>query len=139
MTTRALLLTAMLLVAGVSMGQQVKKVPAQSTKASDGKGMFVTYCAACHGADGKGGGPAASALKKMPADLTMLASRNKGVFPTDNVSSYIKGSDQVAAHGSRDMPVWGSVFKSMQSPNDTAMIDIRVNVLIEYLKSLQAK
>ena len=138
-TRLAFLLPAALLTASLMMGQQIKKIPAVPTNAGDGKGMFANYCAACHGADGKGNGPAATALKKKPADLTALSAHNKGVYPAEDVVRYIKGVDQVAAHGTRDMPVWGSIFKSMQSPDDTAMIDIRVNVLSEYLKTLQTK
>lgn len=63
------------------------------------------------------------------APLTRLAASHNGVFPAEDVSRYLKGSDGVPAHGTRDMPVWGNVFKTMQSPNDTAMINIRVNVL----------
>lgn len=35
-----------------------------------GKKHFVTYCAACHGPDGFGDGPAGQALDPKPADLT---------------------------------------------------------------------
>jgi hypothetical protein len=61
------------------------------------------------------------------------------VFPIENVLRYIKGADEVSAHGTRDMPVWGNIFRSFQSPDDTAMIDIRIHVLAEYLKTLQGK
>jgi mono/diheme cytochrome c family protein len=138
-TRLALLVPAAILTAGLLSGQQIKKVPPASTRGGDGKEMFATYCAACHGKDAKGDGPAATALKKKPADLTVLAAHNKGVFPAQEVFRYSKGVDQISAHGSRDMPVWGDMFRGMQSPDDTAMVDIRVNVLSEYLKSLQSK
>lgn len=138
-TRLVLMLPAALLAAGLLTGQQIKKIPPAPTLAGDGKGMFVNYCAPCHGADGKGQGPAAAALKKRPADLTALASHNKGVYPTADVVRYITGADEVAAHGNRDMPVWGSLFKAMQSPNDTAEVEVRVNVLTAYIKGIQEK
>ncbi len=124
---------------GLLMAQKIKMVPPTLTAAGDGKDMYVHYCASCHGTDGKGNGPAATALKATPTDLTRLAVNHKGAFPEDAVKSYIKGADAVAAHGTRDMPVWGAIFKNMGSPNDTTMIDIRVNVLAQYIKSMQVK
>jgi len=51
----------------------VKHVPIAKTSATSGKEMFISYCAVCHGKDGKGAGPAVAALKATPADLTALA------------------------------------------------------------------
>ena len=47
----------------------------------DGEQWFRAYCSPCHGLDGKGHGPAASGLKTVPADLTMITARNGGTFP----------------------------------------------------------
>ncbi|HUB35068.1 MAG TPA: cytochrome c [Bryobacteraceae bacterium] len=125
--------------AGMLMAQKIKLVPPARTSGANGKQMFMNYCASCHGEDAKGNGPAASALKTAPTDLTLLAAHHNGVFPAEHVSRYISGADVVPAHGTRDMPVWGDVFKTMQSSGDTAMVDIRVNVLTEYLKSVQSR
>lgn len=135
----ALVLLASLSAAGLLMAQKIKLVEPVRTGAANGKEMFVNYCSPCHGLDARGDGPAAPALKMAPADLTRVAANNRGVLPAERVSRYIKGIDAVAAHGTRDMPVWGDVFKRFQSPNDTAMIDIRVNALTEYLRSLQTR
>ena len=54
-------------------GTVIKHVPVKVTSAASGKEMYVSYCAVCHGTDGKGNGPAASALKTPPTDLTMLS------------------------------------------------------------------
>ena len=43
----------------------IKKAPVQ-TRANDGQEMFTSYCAACHGREGKGDGPAAPALTPKP-------------------------------------------------------------------------
>jgi hypothetical protein len=98
--------------------------------------MFVSYCAACHGLSGTGNGPAAAALKTAPADLTRIAARNKGTFPEVRVSRFIEGAEEVSAHGSRDMPIWGTLFRSL-SPNNRMAADLRVRNLTDYLKSIQ--
>ena len=95
--------------------------------------MFDTYCAVCHGKDGTGNGPAAKALVKAPADLSRISARNNGTFPDIRVRRYIEGLDEVPAHGTRDMPMWGDLFRSLN--RDTAQI--RIAGLAEYLKSLQ--
>ena len=137
-TPIAILLPAAFLAGSLLMGQQIKNVQPAPTAPGNGQAMFVQYCASCHGPDGKGSGPAAGALKKKPADLTALASHNKGVYPAQDVVRYIKGVDQIAAHGSRSMPVWGNIFEGMH-PNDPDLVAIRVNVLADYVKSLQSK
>jgi mono/diheme cytochrome c family protein len=135
-----LLVSALILaLASYAADQKViKKVPAQRTSAASGEEMYVSYCAVCHGKDGKGDGPAASALKVPPTDLTTLAAKNNGKFPAPHVSSTIKGDDLVAAHGSKDMPVWGPVFRSMSS-GSSAEVQLRINNLTNYIESLQAK
>lgn len=115
----------------------IRKVPAKTTSASSGKQMFTEYCAACHGNDGTGKGPAAAALKKAPADLTQLAAHNNGTFPEMHVYRFIEGDDLVAAHGSRDMPVWGTIFNAMSAHDD--MVQMRIANLTAYIQTLQKK
>src|SRR3984893_15783693 len=50
----------------------IKHVPITNASSNSGNEMFNSYCAVCHGKDGKGNGPAASAMKTSPADLTAL-------------------------------------------------------------------
>jgi mono/diheme cytochrome c family protein len=78
-----------------------------------GPGNVMSYCASCHGKDAKGDGPAANALKQAPADLTMLAKQNGGKYPSNKVSSILRGQTKLVAHGDQDMPVWGPVFWKM--------------------------
>jgi mono/diheme cytochrome c family protein len=130
--------TIVLALCAALAAQEVKKVPIQRTPANSGQVMFKEYCAVCHGLGGKGDGPAADALKKRPADLTQLAHKNNGTFPEAHVMNFITGQDVVAAHGSRDMPVWGTLFTSL-NPNDQGVTTLRVANLADYLKSLQAR
>jgi len=118
-------------------GKTIKKVNAQPTATLNGADLFKEYCAVCHGSDAKGSGPAADALKKRPADLTQLARKNGGNFPELHVMNYIKGQDVVASHGSRDMPVWGSIFSQMSSNQD--LVQVRVYALLKYIEEVQAK
>ena len=92
---------------------------------------YRVYCASCHGVDGKGGGPAAAALKKAPGDLTQISKRNHGEFPAVRVTHIIDGYEVEAVHGSRDMPVWGDYFR------DKLLLELREHNLTEYLRSIQ--
>ena len=115
---------------------QVKKTNVKETSPASGKEMYVQYCASCHGKDGKGAGPAAPALKIAPTNLTTLATRNNGTFPELRVVRIIEGTDELAAHGSMDMPTWGQVFHLMDG---SALMKLRVANLSDYLKTLQVK
>jgi mono/diheme cytochrome c family protein len=118
----------------------VKKVNAPIISASSGSEMFKQYCASCHGADAKGHGAAAPALKVPPPDLTMLAKNNHGKFPDTRVYSAIRGDLNVNAHGSLDMPVWGTVFRDMANrSDDDRQSAMRMSNLCRYIQSLQAK
>lgn len=127
-------LVALVMSAGPAFAQaKIEQGTIKNTSAADAKGMFDSYCAVCHGKGGTGNGPAATALAKAPADLTKISARNKGTFPETRVRRYIQGLDEVAAHGSRDMPMWGSLFNSLN--RDTA--ELRVAALADYIKGIQ--
>lgn len=116
----------------------LKTISARPTSPVSGQEMFSTYCAVCHGTDAKGDGPAVPALKKMPPDLTLLTRTNDGRFPELRVYSAIQGDANLPAHGSKEMPVWGVVFRSL-SRSDTASPQLRLRNLTTYIESLQAK
>jgi mono/diheme cytochrome c family protein len=103
-----------------------------------GKQLYASYCAICHGVDARGGGPFSPQLKVWPPDLTQLARKNNGVFPAMHVRESIDGEFQTSAHGSREMPIWGPVFRSMaHGHGDNAQL--RINNLVNYLQALQQK
>ena len=99
--------------------------------------MYRTYCASCHGIDGKGSGPAADALKKGPPDLTQLAKHNNGHLQDFRILRIIDGYEIRAAHGSRYMPIWGDYFRMKQ--RDEGIVAVREHNLVEYIRSIQQR
>jgi len=116
----------------------IKDVPVKETSPTSGKDMYKAYCAVCHGEDGKGGGPAASAMKIPPTDLTLLSKNNGGKYPSLKVVASINGETNLPAHGSREMPVWGQLFWSM-SHGQAGEVQQRAVNLTKYIETLQAK
>ena len=131
-----------LTIGGVSAAAIVAPQGAPAAKpqakgpADQGAEMYRGYCGPCHGAKGLGDGPAAAALKTRPADLTRLAANNKGQFPAQRVAMVLEFGVVVPAHGSTDMPTWGSTFRVM---GDEASVRQRVTALTRYLETIQAK
>jgi mono/diheme cytochrome c family protein len=133
--------TCMLAAQDQTQGQSqkvIQHVPMKATSPASGKEMYATYCAVCHGTDGKGGGPAASALKTPPTDLTTLSKNNGGKYPSLKVMAVIRGEAELPSHGSREMPVWGALFWSASGGHE-GEVQQRVANLTEYIESLQAK
>jgi mono/diheme cytochrome c family protein len=104
-----------------------------------GHRYFVRYCSACHGAEGRGDGPAASALQSPPADLTRIAQRRGGYFPVTEITASIDGRSEGPAHGHRDMPVWDERFGEIVGHDvlGEAVIRSHLQVLIAYLQAIQ--
>lgn len=115
----------------------IKQAPAQRIQSMEGVDTYTAYCAVCHGPNAKGNGPAAAALKKVPADLTTIAKRNGGKFSDADVESVIMGAQVMASHGSRDMPIWGPVFQALAT--DQSFMKLRVTNLVGYLRSIQTQ
>ena len=112
---------------------------ARSDTHPTGEALYARYCASCHGTDGRGNGPVASSLKQPPPDLTTLAKRSGGHFDERQVMAVIDGERFVAAHGPRDMPVWGAVFDKEleEAPYGTMVRLLRAQVLADYLARMQ--
>lgn len=116
-----------------SASPALKKVAPPYMSPTSGKEMYIAYCGGCHGAQGKGDGPAVAALKVPPTDLTQLTKRNSGKFPEQHFRDVI-AHGTVAAHGGADMPVWGHIFRVMDG--DPAVATLRVENLMNYVEVL---
>jgi mono/diheme cytochrome c family protein len=111
-----------------------------------GKAEYEKYCADCHGISGKGNGPRAESLAQVPTDLTKIQRRNGGVFPSNKLLDIIDGREYVAAHGPRDMPVWGRLFKEQDTTHPPCEGNEcfyskfwrgRILAIVTYIQSLQ--
>lgn len=102
-----------------------------------GRALYLRHCAACHGGDGKGAGPAAGAMKAAVPDLTALP-RKDGQFDADRVRTSIDGTQAASPHGSRDMPVWGKVFEKTGGKRGEGWAQTEIWTLVEYIASIQA-
>lgn len=127
------------MIAAPIYGQEktIKRVAPAPTTAVDGQTLYRQYCAACHGTDGKGNGPAASALKQAPNDLTQLAKQNGGHFPEEKFMRMLNGEEIVVAHGSADMPVWGAILNKLSS--NPSLAQMRMHALLDYIERMQVK
>ncbi len=125
-------LAVLALASGVGCGESPPRPEA-------GEELYARYCASCHGLTGRGDGPIRSALETPPTDLTQLAARNDGQFEEAPVLSAIDGRYEVAAHGPREMPVWGAVFQDTHRddpfPVHRGMDDARA--LVDFLRTIQ--
>jgi cytochrome c len=136
----------------------IPQSPSWAQEIDVGKTEYLSSCGTCHGVDGKGKGPTADQLKVAPADLTQLAKKNGGIFPLNAVYEKIDGRQEIKAHGSRDMPIWGYRYtplpnvSSNQAFNPKAselyldlsydpevIIRGRILALVDYLYRIQDK
>jgi mono/diheme cytochrome c family protein len=100
---------------------------------------FRTYCASCHGADGKGAGPLAESLRFHPPDLTLLVRRSGGEYPAEKVNRIIDGRKPLEGHGGPDMPIWGDAFKNPETGYDEQSVKEKIRSVVDFLRTLQSK
>lgn len=134
----ALALAAGLLLAAAAAAQSDEEEVAD-VMVGAGEDFYLRYCASCHGRDAEGGGPMAPYLKEEPADLTRIAARRGGAFPSQEIAQIIRGEREIGAHGSREMPIWGRRFRESGGTMAQAGPAVRARVLflVEYLRSVQ--
>jgi len=117
--------------------KKIEKVPVVHSNPSSGKQMFKDYCAVCHGADGKGGGPAAEALKTAPPDLTTMAKQYGEKSVALKVEAALEFGAKSKAHGTSEMPVWGPLFSA--TDKNQQEVAMRIGNLAKYVETLQQK
>jgi len=104
-----------------------------------GAELYKEFCATCHGVNGRGNGPVALSLKGRVPDLTRLAKRRGGVFPSEEVHAAIDGRTMPRTHGTADMPVWGWEFYGYEGEDAARRRRVAelIDRLVEYLQSIQ--
>lgn len=141
-------LTIGVIAVGVVTTTNAQKSDPAGQRFDTGKYEYMAHCVTCHGDSGKGDGPLVASLKKRPADLTRIQKDNMGVFPFARVYEVIDGREAVAAHGPRDMPVWGSEYREEGGKASgyeatrgelSSYAQGRIIALIGYIYTLQAK
>ena len=143
------------IIAGASI--LVLSLPAWAEEIGQGRAAYLQNCAACHGIDGNGAGPASVRFKRKPADLTILAKRNNGVYSPEAVYDMIDGRKAVRSHRESEMPIWGcrqapsakrpsraSKVKELDSLLDLSCdsesaIRERIESIVDYLGRIQAR
>jgi mono/diheme cytochrome c family protein len=102
-----------------------------------GREMFLRFCSPCHGEDAKGDGPVALFLRPRPPDLTTLA--RTGRFDEDRLAAVIDGREVVQPHGTRQMPVWGTIFEEQLLGREDRAGEGRAMTkeLVAYLRTIQ--
>jgi mono/diheme cytochrome c family protein len=118
----------------VALGTALVAAAPQAQTEDMSRTDYQAFCSSCHGATGQGDGPLAASMRTKPADLTQVKTKNDGVFPKDRIMKLVTDG-----HESAGMPAWGQVFaKSQQSVGPDAA-RLRVEALVQYLETLQAK
>jgi mono/diheme cytochrome c family protein len=94
---------------------------AHVARADDGKAVFEKNCVPCHGASGKGDGPAGKALKPPPGDF---ATTLKGVSDADITKLVTEG---------------GKPLGKSHAAFGKKLSDDQIKTVVQYVKGLAAK
>jgi mono/diheme cytochrome c family protein len=127
------------LMSAAATNDRSAQAPLQARTMFSGKSLYSTYCSTCHGAEAKGNGPFAAAMKKRPADLTQIFKQNQGNYPAERIAKIIDGRENAAAHGYTDMPVWGDAFSKTREDSDEQAVHDKIEALVKYIETLQEK
>lgn len=123
---------------GVTTGGTVKirHVPITYVSPVDGPKMYAQYCASCHGAEGRGDGPAAPALSKPATDLTALSANNGGEFPLYKVHYALGGNAHFQYEKQTEtMPYWYGMFASKDG---NGWAHLRAYNLVSHIRKMQS-
>jgi mono/diheme cytochrome c family protein len=124
------------LAALIVLGWMAGRASAQDEEIiARGKITYRVYCQNCHGETAKGDGRIAPLMKVKPADLTRLSQKNGGKFPSERITQIIDGRADVAAHGDREMPVWGENF--LEKTGNETQVSAKLEQLVAYLQTIQ--
>lgn len=130
---------AALLLTPLTAAAQATLEPSTPRRTIAGASLFSTYCVVCHGPGARGDGPLASSMTRKPADLTEIARRNGGTYPSELVFRTIDGKRPVRGHGGPDMPVWGDAFARSRDGGSAEQVKQMIQSLVDYLETIQAR
>lgn len=107
-----------------------------------GESEYMSSCAPCHGATGKGDGPVAPHLNVRPSDLTQITRRNNGDFPFYKLFQLVDGRAIGDVHGTRAMPIWGNRYSAEAGDRygpygGETIIRGRIYELVRFLEAIQ--
>ena len=115
-------------------GENAQRDPTRAD-ADSGRQLYLEHCASCHGLTGKGDGIAAATLRRPLPDLSLLARKSGGTYPSEEVARTIDGRKRLAGHRRDGMPLWGNVFSRLEA--DEKNVRTGIEALVAYVKSLQ--
>lgn len=130
----------MTLAAVILTGGTLLAACAPEPAPSPGEQAYQDYCAICHGTRALGDGPMASEMKVPPPDLTLIASRNSGVFPLRAVADTVYGYS--GKHDADLMPEFSPLLDgpdvAVPKAGETyEVMPMRLAEVVTYLESLQ--
>jgi hypothetical protein len=111
--------------------------PAFCAQPDTGKTLYLRHCSSCHGQEAHGNGPVTRYLNVRVPDLTLIKTRNHGVYPLDEVMRAIDGRRDVRAHGDRQMPVWGEIFEVGERKSPERNAPLKAKLIAEYIGTQQ--
>jgi len=106
------------------------------TTSTSGQEMYDVYCSSCHGKDGRAKTQAARLCTVPPADLSVLALNNHGIYPATRVAEVLRNGTGKTPTGQGYMPVWQPLLQSMNSET-LEVTEVRIRNLTDYVKTLQ--
>lgn len=123
----------------VPEGGQMTAMPERT----DGRALFMEYCAVCHGDAAKGDGRLARSMAKAPKDLTLIALRHGDSFPRAKVMSIVDGYAR-SDLGGPAMPEFGELLAGDLVPFDSGdgrptPTPAKLVALVTYLESIQER
>jgi mono/diheme cytochrome c family protein len=142
---KILILTALAATASLGIGyadhpQPNVAISVPWTPPGNGRQMYMSYCAPCHGVYGRGNGPVAPHLRKQPVDLSALSKSNGGRFPAERVKAALRFGATNSPRATAQMPVWGPILAGVDNGYSGQFRGTpRIIILNQYLESLQAK
>jgi len=139
---RTAICVALLLAASLAaLAEETKPALSEKLNASHpGYAQYQQYCAVCHGVFADGNGLVVPILTQKPSNLRRLTTRYGAPLPKQKLVRTIDGSEPILAHGSREMPIWGTrLYEQVPNPMPDSRQRGAILTILDYLESIQEK